>query len=348
MKVPRSVVIILLVTLGASLINMTFGRMDGWRDVATMVTISLVYSTAIGSLCYAAGERLWKRGRRQSWTVKLLVMVAAVLVGSLVGHTVVVGVGLIRVRSFWQSYFYTLRFSALITVTFGMSAMLYEYYRGQFAWAEEQLRQKELERERAMKLATEARLASLESRIHPHFLFNTLNTISALIHEDPMKADEQLQRLAKLLRFSLDAPETSLVPLERELQVVADYLEIEKTRFANRLLYRIETSAEARECSVPPLAVQTLVENSVKHHVSKRREGGEVTVKAERRGEVLTVTVSDDGPGIPEGSALPGHGLDVLRGRLEALFPGAASLEIDGSEVRINLPAHVDSRVRIG
>ena len=348
MKVPRSVVIILLVTLGASLINLVFGRLDGWRDVAITVAVSLIYSTAIGTLCYAAGERLWKRGRRQNWTVNLLVMAGAVVVGCLAGHAVVVGVGLIRPRSFWLSYGYTLRFSALITVTFGMSAMIYEYYRGKFAWAEEQLRQKELERERAMKLATEARLASLESRIHPHFLFNTLNTISALIHEDPMKADEQLQRLAKLLRFSLDAPETSLVPLERELQVVADYLEIEKTRFADRLRYRIETSAEARECSVPPLAVQTLVENSVKHHISKRREGGEVTVKAERRGDVLTVTVSDDGPGIPAGSVLPGHGLDVLRGRLEALFPREATLEIEGSEVRIKLPAHVDSRVRIG
>ncbi len=348
MKVPRSVVIILLVTLGASLINMTFGRMDGWRDIAITVAVSLIYSTTIGSLCYAAGERLWKRGRGQSWTVSLLVLAGAVVVGCLAGHAVVVGVGLIRPRSFWLSYWYTLRFSALITLTFGMSAMIYEYYRGKFAWAEEQLRQKELERERAMKLATEARLASLESRIHPHFLFNTLNTISALIHEDPMKADEQLQRLAKLLRFSLDAPETSLVPLERELQVVADYLEIEKTRFADRLRYRIETTAEARECSVPPLSVQTLVENSVKHHVSKRREGGEITVKAERRGDILTVTVSDDGPGIPVGSALPGHGLDVLRGRLGALFSGAATLEIEGSEVRIKIPAHVDSRVRIG
>ncbi len=348
MKVPRSVVIILLVTLGASLITLMFGRMGGWQDVARTVAISLVYSTAIGSLCYAAGERLWKRGTRHGWPINVLVKAGAEVVGCLLGHAVEVGVGLNRVRSFWESYLYTLRFSALITVTFGMSAMLYEYYRGKFAWAEEQLRQKELERERAMKLATEARLASLESRVHPHFLFNTLNTISALIHEDPMKADEQLQRLAKLLRFSLDAPETSLVPLERELQVVADYLEIEKTRFADRLRYRIETTAEARECSVPPLAVQTLVENSVKHHVSKRREGGEITVRAERRGDILTVTVSDDGPGIPVGSALPGHGLDVLRGRLGALFSGAATLEIEGSEVRIKIPAHVDSRVRIG
>jgi LytS/YehU family sensor histidine kinase len=218
----------------------------------------------------------------------------------------------------------TLKFSAFISVTFGLTVMIYEYYRGKFDWAE-------VERERALKLASEARLASLASRIHPHFLFNTLNTISALIHEDPQKADEQLQRLSKLLRFSLDAPETNLVALDRELQVVADYLEIERTRFAERLRYSVEASAEARECSV-----------------AKRREGGEVVVRAERRGATLVVTVTDDGPGIPAGAALPGHGLEILRGRLDALFPKDAKLEMAGSEVTITLPAHVDSRVRIG
>lgn len=341
MKIPRSVIAILLITLGVMLINLFYARYDGWRDLADMVLITLIYSTSIGLLCYQAGDRLWRRGGAYSLPVNAAVMVGAVLVGSFLGHAIVVGVGLVQTKSFWRGYWVTLKFSALISVTFGLSVMIYEYYRGKFAWAE-------LERERALKLASEARLASLASRIHPHFLFNTLNTISALIHEDPQRADEQLQRLSKLLRFSLDAPETNLVALDRELQVVADYLEIERTRFAERLRYQVEASAEARECSVPPMSVQTLVENSVKHHISKRREGGEIRVRAERHGGTLTVTVSDDGPGIPAGSALPGHGLDILRGRLEALFSNDAKLEIAGSEVTITLPAHVDSSLRIG
>jgi LytS/YehU family sensor histidine kinase len=340
-KVPRSVIAILLVTLGAMVINLLYGRYDGWRDVAEMLLISMIYSTSIGWLCYQAGERFWRRGGAYSLPVNAAVMVGAVLLGSFLGHSIVVGVGLLQTKSFWGSYWVTLKFAALITVTFGLTVMIYEYYRKKYAWSE-------LERERALKLASEARLASLASRIHPHFLFNTLNTISALIHEDPKQADEQLQRLSKLLRFSLDAPETNLVPLDRELQMVADYLEIERTRFAERLRYSVEASAEARECSVPPFSVQTLVENSVKHHIAKRREGGEVLVRAERRGATLVVTVTDDGPGIPAGAALPGHGLDILRGRLDALFPKDAKLEMAGSEVTITLPAHVDSRVRIG
>jgi LytS/YehU family sensor histidine kinase len=340
-KVPRSVIAILLITLGAMVINLLYARYDGWRDVAGMFLVTMIYSTSIGLLCYQAGDLLWRRGGRYSLPVNAAVMAGAVILGSFLGHALVVGLGLIQTKSFWGSYWLTLKFSAFISVTFGLTVMIYEYYRGKFDWAE-------VERERALKLASEARLASLASRIHPHFLFNTLNTISALIHEDPQKADEQLQRLSKLLRFSLDAPETNLVALDRELQVVADYLEIERTRFAGRLRYRVEAGEEARECSVPPFAVQTLVENSVKHHIAKRREGGEVLVRAERRGATLVVTVTDDGPGIPAGAALPGHGLDILRGRLDALFPKDAKLEMAGSEVTITLPAHVDSRVRIG
>ena len=340
-KIPRSAIAILLITLGAMVINLLYSQYEGWRGVVNMFLVTLIYSTSIGSLCYQAGERFWRRSGKQSLIVNALAMLVAVLLGSLLGHTIVVGLGLIQPRTFWGSFLATLKFTLLITVSFGVSVMIYEYYRGKFAWAE-------LERERALKLASEARLASLASRIHPHFLFNTLNTISALIHEDPRRADEQLQRLSKLLRFSLDAPETNLVPLDRELQVVADYLEIERTRFAERLRYRVEASSEARECSVPPFAVQTLVENSVKHHIAKRREGGEILVRAERRGATLVITVTDDGPGIPAGSTLPGHGLDILRGRLDALFPKDAKLEMAGSEVTITLPAHVDSRVHIG
>jgi LytS/YehU family sensor histidine kinase len=322
-------------------VNLFFGLETGWGQLTRNFALTLLYSTCIGLLCYQVGNRFWRRGGRHSLAVNMAAMAGAVVLGAFLGYAIAAGLGLIRPRSFWGGYWVTLKFSGFISVTFGMTVMVYEYYRGKFDWAE-------VERERALKLASEARLASLASRIHPHFLFNTLNTISALIHEDPQKADEQLQRLSKLLRFSLDAPETNLVALDRELQVVADYLEIERTRFAGRLRYRVEAGEEARECSVPPFAVQTLVENSVKHHIAKRREGGEVLVRAERRGATLVVTVTDDGPGIPAGAALPGHGLEILRGRLHALFPKDAKLEMAGSEVTITLPAHVDSRVRIG
>src|SRR5437764_15089871 len=102
------------------------------------------------------------------------------------------------------------------------------------------MRTRQLEEASARKLATEARLSSLESRIHPHFLFNTLNSISSLIREDPVRAERTVERLAALLRYSLDVNARGLAPLRHELKIVRDYLEIEHTRFGERLRYSVE------------------------------------------------------------------------------------------------------------
>ena len=146
-----------------------------------------------------------------------------------------------------------------------------------------------------MKEATEAQLASLESRIHPHFLFNTINSVSSLIHEDPDRAERLLERMAALLRFSLDANQSGLVPLEREMKIVSDYLEIEKTRFGDRLRFKVECSPAIAHMGIPPLSVQTLVENSVKFAVAPRREGGQILVRASAENNHLEIAVWDDG-----------------------------------------------------
>lgn len=101
------------------------------------------------------------------------------------------------------------------------------------------IEQKELERERALKLATEAKLSALHAPLHPHFLLNALNSISALIQEDPVRADQLVERMAALLRVSLESSQEGLIPLSDELKIVEDYLEIEKARFGKRLSYRI-------------------------------------------------------------------------------------------------------------
>ncbi len=222
----------------------------------------------------------------------------------------------------------------MITVFEGLS------YRLQAARIE--LRNRELAEERANKLASEARLSSLESRIHPHFLFNTLNSISALIREDPARAERTVERLAALLRYSLDVHTRPLVPLHQELRIVEDYLEIEKTRFGDRLRYALVVAPDIGELEVPPMAVQTLVENSIKHAIADSRRGGEVRVEARFQSGELLLEVSDDGPGFDLGALLPGHGLDNLQERLAALFPGAARLQVTRREgrtvVAVSLP----------
>jgi LytS/YehU family sensor histidine kinase len=134
-------------------------------------------------------------------------------------------------------------------------------------------------------------------------------------------------RLAALLRFSLDANQRSLAPLEQELKIVRDYLEIERARFGERLRYRIEAPDELRNTEVPLLAVQTLVENSVKHVIAPRREGGEVFVRVRTLNGGVAVDVSDSGPGFSMASVPAEHGLDNLMARLHALYPDGAGVE---------------------
>ncbi len=310
---------------------------DGFRGSSALagLVVSLTYTVCIGSLTSVVCARLWPMGEGRSgwvkWTVRVGSAVVAVATGTLIGLTILWHAELVRGRSFWRTYWFNLQFAAFISFSFGLALMIYEYWRAKYEHSE-------VERERALKLATEARLASLESRIHPHFLFNTLNSISSLIHSDPMKADEQLQRLCALLRFSLDSTETALVPLEQEMKIVRDYLEIEQTRFGERLRYRLEVDAALLVYAVPPLAVQTLVENSVKHVIAPSRGGGEVRVTAECRVGVLTITVADGGTGVTEGMVVPGHGLDNLRSRLQVLFDKRARLAFVPGAVRLELP----------
>lgn len=229
-----------------------------------------------------------------------------------------------------RSYGLSLVLSA-IAVAF---VSMYESQQSRLKTTAMQLKTKEVERERALKLATEARLSSLEARIHPHFLFNTLNSVSSLIHEDPLQAERIVTRLAELLRFSLDAAPGGLVPLERELQIVEDYLEIEKARFGVRLNYKIDVAPELGEVPVPPLSVQTLVENSVKHAVGPRGRGASVTVRATQQDACLRIEVLDDGPGFANLELPAGHGLNNLGERLAGLFGERAKLEIQSNDLR--------------
>jgi LytS/YehU family sensor histidine kinase len=230
-----------------------------------------------------------------------------------------------------------------MTIVIGVNEVAFNRVRRQLESTKLKLRTEELERERALKLATEARLASLEARLHPHFLFNTLNSISSLIPVDPDRAERLVERMAALLRFSFDSHRGGVVPLEQELKIVQDYLEIEQARLGQRLRYRMETTGSLEDLQVPPLSVQTLVENSIKFAIAPNREGGELQVHAVRRNDSLWIDVSDTGPGFDLELVPEGHGLDNLRGRLNALFGDNAQLTADKSNgrtvVRMKVPA---------
>jgi len=246
----------------------------------------------------------------------------------LVGSAVLEWMGYIRPERFWTTYLYTFRTMALLGTVFGLGGFFFVSTREQLRETTEKLQAEELAGERARKLAAEARLASLESRIQPHFLFNTLNSISALIPVDPQRAEEIVGRLATLLRFSLATAGSSLVPLSQELAIVEDYVDIEKARLGDKLRGRIEVPPELRAANVPPLSIQSLVENAVKHGIAPQRGGGEFVVSGSAADGLLRLEVADNGAGFDLTQVRAGHGLDNLVGRLDALFGANARLNV--------------------
>ncbi|MDQ2944385.1 MAG: histidine kinase [Acidobacteriota bacterium] len=148
--------------------------------------------------------------------------------------------------------------------------------------------------------------------------------------------------MAALLRFSLDSKHNGLVPLEHELAIVIDYLEIEKARFGDRLRFEIDVPEHLNYISVPPLSLQTLVENSVKYAVAPSRTGGAIRISGDQRENCLRLTVTDSGPGFDLETVAAGHGIDNLRSRLFTLFGHSAGLSLinlpQGSSVSLDIP----------
>lgn len=229
-------------------------------------------------------------------------------------------------QHFWSQYLHTIKVSVPLALVFGLGALAYASLQTRLEAAELRLSNKELAEERTRKLAAETRLRSLESWIHPHFLFNTLNSISALIATNPALAEQIVSRLATLLRASLDSSGHSLIPLRQELAMVESYADIERVRFGDKLRGTIDVPAELQEIKVPPMSVQSLVENAVKHGITPQPNGGEFLVSVRPADNSIRIEIRDSGPGFDLTSMRAGHGLDKLVQRLDALFGDRARL----------------------
>ena len=186
----------------------------------------------------------------------------------------------------------------------------------------------------------EARLELLRNQIHPHFLFNTLHAISELMHEDVEAADRMMTRLAELLRASLESSGKPQVPLRDELGTLERYIDIERVRLGDRLRYTSTIDPQALDRLVPNFLLQPLVENSIRHAVVNRREGGTIGVHASIDSAKLVIRIDDDGPGLGD-HHVERVGLGNVRARLEQMYGSAARFEIasnQGTHIRIEIP----------
>ncbi|WP_420237485.1 sensor histidine kinase [Telmatobacter bradus] len=269
--------------------------------------------------------------------VALLILIS--LFGLLCGDWIFILLGFDKLANLSASFFSYAPFCIFSSLAVGLSLSVYERMRRRLQTATLELRTRQLEQERANKLLAEARLSSLESRVHPHFLFNTLNSIAALIHSDPQCAEKTVEQLASLLRFSLTANQHGTVALRQEEKIVRDYLEIERTRFRERLRFSIDIPGSLDAKQIPPLALQTLVENAIKHVVAQRQEGASITIRGALQedvlyGESVYLEVCDDGPGFSLDSIQPEHGLGNLVSRLKLLYGSAGELRVERQDGR--------------
>lgn len=327
----RMVCLNLAISLALALIIWA-ARGHGHHSLAAEVLTSLVHGTAYGSvfglgLFYLSGP-LALLPRPWNSIATMIAIILAAAGATLLIQLILLILGYLDLTGFWREFGYKAAVVSILALLIGWGIHLYENVQAQVHSANLRLKQKELEREQALKLVKEAQLASLESKLHPHFLFNTLNSISTLILEDPILADKIVLRLARLLRSSLDACDQTSVSLDQEIRLAVDYLEIEKVRYGKKLRYSLEMPSEVRAARVPPLILQPLVENSVKFAVFPSSAGGEITITAQQASDRLLLSVRDDGPGFTADAISRGHGLDTLRQRLETLFPEQGSFSI--------------------
>lgn len=187
------------------------------------------------------------------------------------------------------------------------------------------LKEKEMKIENEMKLSalrelkTKAELNALHSRINPHFLYNSLNSIAGLAHDDADKTEHIALSLSKLFRYSINKDQSDWTTFKEEMEMVKIYLDVEKVRFDDRLSYSVELPKELEDHKIPRFIIQPLVENAVKHGISKSVESGQIKVVVTQEGRKLFIAVSDSGPAFPNDLA-PGFGIQSIYDKLEILY----------------------------
>jgi two-component system, LytTR family, sensor kinase len=301
-----------------------------WRETLQLTVVN----SAIALLFIPAIVILTRRFplERRRWRIALLVHIPACLAFS-VGHSMLYAVVCHAWNDVGGPLFYRFHPNLLTYWAVVGFTQAFDYFR------------KYQERERQV---AQLQLEILKSQLQPHFLFNTLHTISAMMHEDVKGADRMISRLSELLRLTLANIGRQEVRLAEEIDFVRAYLEIERERFGERLATRIAVSPEALDAMVPALFLQPLVENCVKHGLAPPRENGLIEISAERVDTRLILTVTDNGCGLPPADGLcEGVGITNSRKRLEQLYPRDHAFRLQarspaGVTVTAEIPFHTN------
>ncbi|MBC8073963.1 MAG: histidine kinase, partial [Deltaproteobacteria bacterium] len=292
----------------AAVLTAVLAGFVGMPDLAAVLAVfvfDLVVALSIGALIELAHRAALPRLGLESRSTAARVVVHAAIVGAAtyLGVEIAFVVAALLVPEVAEAFPRAAVLRVAIPVSIAMVVIGRERERMRRRATEAELGAEQLERQ-----VLHAELAALRSRTNPHFLFNALNTIAALVAEDPAGAERAIERLAALLRYALDGAKRSWVPLAEEVAAIEGYLELERLRYGERLCVRVDVELDCARLMIPPMLLQPLVENAVLHAVASRRGPTRIELRARRVANGLELVVDDDGPG-PDGSTHRGNGL---------------------------------------
>jgi hypothetical protein len=324
----------LLWTAGSSLAGLGIGIavavLQGRGLEGPLLVIGVLFGNVVGLTAFASSVLISPRVRGMTPMASWLLLGLLLLSGAAAGTALVLYLFPLFVLRDVRQAFAVCLINGVLALVVGSVVHAYEGLRWRLAESLREVEEVRLVGAELRENAARAELAALQARINPHFFFNTLNTISSLLAEDPARADDVVQTLADLFRYTFKAT-AGRVPLQEELDFVEGYLAIERARFGERLRVHWEIEDAARSVPVPGLILQPLVENAVGHGIAPLSGGGSVHISAGLRNGVLVLEVGNDGADLrdePEALIADGHGLGNVRRRLTALYGAEGELTL--------------------
>jgi two-component system LytT family sensor kinase len=323
------VVIGLLLTLLISAFN---GQWIGWRKTFFQLLYSTVISVCITNVIYIPQRYL--RFRKENVWLFLIVYYVSGMMGMIIAIELIY---LIQAWLFHDTYHFfhweDVRFSSVIVVI--ICTIIYAYL-SQKRMLNAKIQERDLDLMRLSQMKTQAELATLQSKINPHFLYNSLNGIASLIHQNPDKAERMTLQLSKLFRYSINQNQDHLVTVKEEMEIVTTYLEIEKIRFEERIDFKVAVDEALNLTKIPRFLIQPLVENALKHGLKDMTEKAELVVEISKTDRIL-ISIADNGVPFPDELEI-GYGLQSTYDKLKLLY---------GDHYEVQITNHPNKKITI-
>ncbi|WEK17993.1 MAG: histidine kinase [Candidatus Pedobacter colombiensis] len=306
----------------SALISVFSGHFIGFRSVSYEILFSVIISLAIGNSVYLS-QKLLKFNRDQIWLFIILYYASSLAAMLLAIESIYFIKWLLFNEPYQLFHPHDYLVSSMLVV---IICTIFYIYNSQKARLHARIRERDLDVLKLRQMKTQAELATLQSKINPHFLYNALNAIASLIHEQPDQAEDMTLKLSKLFRYSINNNQDDLVTVAEEMEIVSTYLDIEQIRFGDRISFILDIDPALKQERIPRFLIQPLIENALKHGLKDIAAGAELRITI-RKDSRLVIAISDNGAPFPDELNI-GYGLQSTFDKLNLLYGSAYELQL--------------------